>query len=40
MSIIAKYKFDSSVYTDLVPEFNSEFTSDLYTAIKFIFSYN
>ena len=31
MSIIAKYKFDSSVYADLIPEFNSEFTSDLYT---------
>ena len=31
MSIIAKYKFDSSVYADLIPEFNAEFTSDLYT---------
>ena len=31
MSIIAKYKFDSSIYADLIPEFNSEFTSDLYT---------
>ena len=26
MSIIAKYKFDSSIYTDLIPEFNAEFT--------------
>ena len=31
MSIIAKYKFDSSIYADLIPEFNAEFTSDLYT---------
>ena len=26
MSIIAKYKFDSSIYEDLIPEFNAEFT--------------
>ena len=26
MSIIAKYKFDSSIYADLIPEFNAEFT--------------
>ena len=31
MGIIAKYKFDSSIYADLIPEFNAEFTSDLYT---------
>ena len=30
MSIIAKYKFDSSIYADLLPEFNAEFTSDKY----------
>ena len=27
MSIIAKYKFDSSIYADLIPEFNAEFTN-------------
>ena len=26
MSIIAKYKFNSTLYADLIPEFNSEFT--------------
>ena len=26
MSIIAKYKFDSSIYANLIPEFNAEFT--------------
>ena len=30
MSIIAKYKFDSNIYADLLPEFNTEFTSDKY----------
>ena len=30
MSIIAKYKFDKSIYADLLPEFNAEFTSDKY----------
>ena len=30
MSIIAKYKFDSNIYADLLPEFNAEFTSDKY----------
>ena len=40
MSIIAKYKFDSSVYADLIPEFNSEFTSDLYTVTDEVDSEN
>ena len=31
MSVIASYKFDSTVCADFTPEFNSEFTSDLYT---------
>ena len=26
MGIVAKYKFDGSVYTDLIPEFNAEFS--------------
>ena len=30
MSIIAKYKFDKTIYADLLPEFNTEFTSDKY----------
>ena len=30
MSIIAKYKFDKTIYADLLPEFNPEFTSDKY----------
>ena len=30
MSIIAKYKFDKTIYADLLPEFNAEFTSDKY----------
>ena len=40
MSIIAKYKFDSSVYADLIPEFNTEFTSDLYTVTDEVDSEN
>ena len=40
MSIIAKYKFDSSIYADLIPEFNSEFTSDLYTVTDEVDSEN
>ena len=40
MSIIAKYKFDSSIYTDLIPEFNAEFTSDLYTVTDEVDSTN
>ena len=27
MGIVAKYKFDGSVYADLIPEFNAEFTN-------------
>ena len=30
MSIIAKYKFDKTIYADLLPEFNAEFTPDKY----------
>ena len=30
MSIIAKYKFDKSIYAYLLPEFITEFTSDKY----------
>ena len=26
MGIVAKYKYDGSVYADLIPEFNAEFT--------------
>ena len=40
MSIIAKYKFDSSIYADLIPEFNAEFTSDLYTVTDEVDSEN
>ena len=31
MGVIAKYKFDNTLEANLLPEFNSEFTSDLYT---------
>ena len=31
MSVIAKYKFNQDIYADFLPEFNSAFTSDLYT---------
>ena len=31
MGVIAKYKFNNTLEANLLPEFNSEFTSDLYT---------
>ena len=31
MGIVAKYKFDGSVYADLLPEFNEEFTDYIIT---------
>ena len=31
MAVIAKYKFNSTLYADLVPEFNAEFTNYVVT---------
>ena len=34
MAIIAKYKFNSSLYADYIPEFNEEFTGYTKTDIN------